>query len=93
MPTWGFDDLPIPTSSSATLAPTAKAGDEVPKRSSTKNMNYVPSPIQITKIRDLAPQQNVDTVGLDEILGDPMIKECWNFNYLFDLEFVMYVLT
>lgn len=50
---------------------------------------YVPSPIQLTRIRDLAPHQNVDTVGLKEILGDPMIKECWNFNFLFDLDFVM----
>jgi hypothetical protein len=23
-------------------------------------------------------------------LGDPLIKECWNFNFLFDLDFVMY---
>ena len=50
---------------------------------------YISSPVQLTKIRDLAPHQNVDAVGLGELLGDPMIKECWNFNFLFDINFVM----
>jgi tyrosyl-DNA phosphodiesterase-1 len=49
----------------------------------------VSSPFQLTKIRDLAPHQNVDTVELKNILGDPLIQECWNFNFLFDLDFVM----
>ncbi|PSN69293.1 phospholipase D/nuclease [Corynespora cassiicola Philippines] len=50
--------------------------------------NHIPSPIQLTRIQDLAPVQNHDTVSLSEILGNPMIKECWNFNFLFDLDFV-----
>lgn len=50
---------------------------------------YVASPFQLTKIRDLAPHQNVDTVELKDVLGDPAIRECWNFNFLFDLDFVM----
>jgi tyrosyl-DNA phosphodiesterase-1 len=50
---------------------------------------YVSSPFQLTKIRDLAQHQNVDTIELKDILGDPLIKECWNFNFLFDLDFVM----
>ncbi|KAJ4360417.1 uncharacterized protein N0V89_000979 [Didymosphaeria variabile] len=50
---------------------------------------FYPSPFQLTKIRDLAPWQNIDTVAPKDILGDPLIKECWNFNYLFDLDFVM----
>jgi len=28
-------------------------------------------------------------VGLRDILGDPMIRECWQFNYLFDVDFLM----
>ncbi|KAF2746320.1 phospholipase D/nuclease [Sporormia fimetaria CBS 119925] len=48
-----------------------------------------PSPFQLTRIKDLSPAENVDTVSLRDILGDPMIKECWNFNYLFNLHFVM----
>lgn len=50
---------------------------------------YAASPFQLTKIRDLAPYQNVDTVELKDILGNPLIRECWNFNFLFDLDFVM----
>jgi len=50
---------------------------------------YISSPVQLTGIKDLAADQNVDAVELQDILGDPMIKECWNFNYLFDIDFVM----
>ncbi|RHZ46193.1 tyrosyl-DNA phosphodiesterase 1 [Aspergillus thermomutatus] len=51
----------------------------------------IPSPIQLTHIRDLsaASGNNVDTVRLKDILGDPMIRECWQFNFLFDVDFLM----
>lgn len=39
----------------------------------------------------MAVRENLDAVQLKDILGDPLIKECWNFNYLFDIDFVMYV--
>lgn len=31
----------------------------------------------------------MDTVRLRDILGEPMIRECWQFNYLFDVDFLM----
>lgn len=31
----------------------------------------------------------MDTVRLRDILGDPMIRECWQFNYLIDVDFLM----
>lgn len=34
-------------------------------------------------------KNNEDTVRLRDILGDPMIRECWQFNYLFDVDFLM----
>ncbi|KAL5336234.1 tyrosyl-DNA phosphodiesterase I [Aspergillus crustosus] len=51
----------------------------------------IPSPIQLTHIRDFSASSvnNVDTVRLRDILGDPMIRECWQFNYLFDVDFLM----
>jgi tyrosyl-DNA phosphodiesterase-1 len=49
----------------------------------------VQSPVQLTHIEDMAPHQNVDATAIRDILGDPMIKECWNFNFLFDIDFVM----
>jgi tyrosyl-DNA phosphodiesterase-1 len=54
-----------------------------------KGTTYVPSPIQLTHIEHLAPHQNVDAVRLNDVLGNPLIKECWNFNFLFDIDFVM----
>ncbi|KAL5385615.1 hypothetical protein DPSP01_004728 [Paraphaeosphaeria sporulosa] len=56
---------------------------------SPTELKFVRLPFQLTRIRDLAPHQNADAVGLRDILGDPMIKECWNFNYLFSVDFVM----
>lgn len=51
----------------------------------------LPSPIQLTHIRDLPPSSgnNAETVQLRDILGDPMIRECWQFNYLFDVDYLM----
>ncbi|KAI9839277.1 MAG: hypothetical protein M1819_003272 [Sarea resinae] len=52
-------------------------------------IRLVPSPIQLTRIRDLPPSSNVDTISLSDIIGDPLIKECWQFNYLYDVDFLM----
>jgi tyrosyl-DNA phosphodiesterase 1 len=47
------------------------------------------SPFHLTQIADLPPPSNVDTVSLKGILGNPLISECWEFNYLHDLDFLM----
>lgn len=49
----------------------------------------VPSPVQLNFIDELPGRANVDTISLGSILGDVMIRECWLFNYLFDVDFVM----
>ena len=49
----------------------------------------LPSPFQLTHIRDLPDHLNIDTIKLKNILGDPLIKECWQFNFLIDLDFLM----
>ena len=49
----------------------------------------IPSPFQLNRVEDLPARSNVDTVKLSDILGDPMIKECWLFNYLFEMDFLM----
>ncbi|KAL9020777.1 MAG: hypothetical protein Q9185_001961 [Variospora sp. 1 TL-2023] len=48
-----------------------------------------PSPIQLSTVSGLPASSNIDTVSLGDILGDPLIKECWLFNYLFDVDFIM----
>src|SRR3978361_1661844 len=47
------------------------------------------SPFQLTWIRDLPSASHVDVVSLKDILGDPLISECWEFNYLHDLDFLI----
>lgn len=43
----------------------------------------------MTKIRDYPEHFNQDTVTLQDLLGDPLISECWEFNYLHDIDFLM----
>lgn len=52
-------------------------------------LRFISSPIQLSHVERLAPVNNIDTVSLRDIVGDPLIKECWVFNYLFDLDFLM----
>ncbi|KAK7748635.1 hypothetical protein SLS53_000656 [Cytospora paraplurivora] len=47
------------------------------------------SPFKLTWIRDLPDSANNDAVTLGDILGDPLIAECWNFNYLHDIDFML----
>ena len=54
-----------------------------------KVMKTIPSPMKLNFIQEFPASSNVDTLSLGSILGDPMIKECWLFNYLFDVHFVM----
>jgi tyrosyl-DNA phosphodiesterase-1 len=54
-------------------------------------LQVVSSPVKLTHIRDMpsASGNNTDAIKLKDILGDPMIRECWQFNYLFDVDFLM----
>ncbi|KAJ5484009.1 hypothetical protein N7539_005805 [Penicillium diatomitis] len=65
-----------------------KPSDGTPSQGTTQ---VIPSPFQLTHIQDYPQSKgyNVDTVKLHDILGDPMIQECWQFNYLFDVDFLM----
>lgn len=47
------------------------------------------SPFQLTWIRDLPAKANTDAVTLSDILGDPLVAECWDFNYLHDIDFLL----
>ena len=58
-------------------------------QSSTPSLRVISSPVQLNFIEELAAPSNVDTISLGGILGNVMIRECWLFNYLFDLDFVM----
>ncbi|PYI08170.1 phospholipase D/nuclease [Aspergillus sclerotiicarbonarius CBS 121057] len=74
---------------------TSSSPQPQPKNDTTnknkKEIKILPSPIQLTHIRDL-PQttsHNFSTIQLHDILSSPLIRECWQFNYLFDVDFLM----
>lgn len=48
----------------------------------------VKSPFQLLRAQGLPHHLNQDTVTLQDILGDPLIRECWNFNFLHDIDFI-----
>ncbi|TVY35424.1 putative tyrosyl-DNA phosphodiesterase [Lachnellula subtilissima] len=60
-----------------------------PLRRALQSPQIMESPFQLTWIQDLPKSLNVDAVSLKNILGDPLIAECWEFNYLHDLDFLM----
>jgi tyrosyl-DNA phosphodiesterase-1 len=70
-------------SSPATMPPSCKSPKNGPV--------MLPSPFQLTYIPGLPKEDNVDAVRLTDLLGDPLIKEAWQFNYMFDLDFLMCV--
>jgi tyrosyl-DNA phosphodiesterase-1 len=91
-PTWSFDDVPKQTLTPPSSLPTKQAETEATTRDENNGARFVASPVHLTRIQGLAAHQNVDAVGLGDLLGNPLIRECWNFNFLFDLDFVMYVI-
>lgn len=78
-------EKPSVESITVTSAPPPFQNDDT----SASPIEVVPSPVQLTAIKDLHASLNIDTISLKDILGDPLIKECWLFNYLFDVDFVM----
>lgn len=69
--------------------------DEQRERNESDNKQAEPtstgssSPWQLTWIRDLPEDHNKDAVTLRDLLGDPLISECWEFNFLHDVRFLM----
>lgn len=72
------------------VTPTEDQPEETSSTAITqRGTTFVPSPIQLTRIRDLPPAANIDTIALRDIVGDPLIVEMWQFNYMFDVDFLM----
>ena len=72
------------------LSGLASVAQFVPKESSkSRSIKMISSPVQLSRVQELPASSNKDTISLKDILGDPLIKECWAFNYLFDVNFLM----
>jgi tyrosyl-DNA phosphodiesterase-1 len=67
--------------------------DENPLKKRATHANSRPKPIkspfQLTRIKGLPDELNKDSVTLGDLLGDPLITECWNFNFMHDIGFIM----
>jgi tyrosyl-DNA phosphodiesterase-1 len=67
-----------------------EAGEKAAEtKPSSSTPSCFPSPFKLTKIRDLPPELNKDCISLKDILGDPIISECWQFNYMHDIDFIL----
>lgn len=61
-----------------------------PKRRSVRDApTLLSSPFQLIRIDGLLNRYNRGTVTLKSLVGDPLLKECWNFNYMHDIEYIM----
>ncbi|KAJ3522298.1 hypothetical protein NM208_g12919 [Fusarium decemcellulare] len=60
-----------------------------PPRKKIREAPIIKSPWQLTWIRDLPEDDNRDAVSLNDLLCDPLISECWEFNFLHDIHFLM----
>lgn len=60
-----------------------------PPSKKRRQFTTIRSPWQLTWIRDLPEDCNRDAVTLRDLLGDPLIAECWEFNFLHDIDFLM----
>lgn len=78
--------MQLPHSLTSTISPPPLRRKPKPDIHEVK---VIKSPFQLTWIRDLPESSNRDAVSLKDILGDPMISECWEFNYLHNLDFLM----
>ncbi|KAJ4416939.1 hypothetical protein N0V85_002055 [Neurospora sp. IMI 360204] len=63
--------------------------EQQPEQQPCPFQRVVKSPFHLTTIRSLGQGSNKDTVSLKDLLGDPLIKECWEFNYLHDIDYLM----
>ncbi|OTA59236.1 tyrosyl-DNA phosphodiesterase [Hypoxylon sp. EC38] len=60
-----------------------------PRKKVAPERKLISSPIRLTTIKDLPEESNVGALSLHDLLGDPLIAECWEFNYLHDVDFLM----
>ncbi len=82
-------EVTIPATKDSTAATVVHPVSTVSNTKSNDQVKFISSPFRLTKIRDLPASKNVDTTSLHDILGNPLIKEAWVFNYCFDVDWFM----
>ncbi|RDA91628.1 hypothetical protein CP533_0052, partial [Ophiocordyceps camponoti-saundersi (nom. inval.)] len=66
-----------------------EASSSPPLKQQRLEPRLVTSPWQLTRIRDLPDELNRDALSLGDIIGDALVRECWQFNFLHDVNFLM----
>ncbi|RDA88053.1 hypothetical protein CP532_5267 [Ophiocordyceps camponoti-leonardi (nom. inval.)] len=66
-----------------------EASPSPPSKQQRLEPRLVTSPWQLTRIRDLPDELNRDALSLRDIVGDALVRECWQFNFLHDVNFLM----
>lgn len=84
---------PSTTSTTTTTTTKTATGEEISSSNQSSDASASPSvfgsPFHLTWVQDLPDAANTDALTLRDLLGDPLIAECWNFNYLHDIDFLM----
>lgn len=75
--------LPSASTQAESVSLTTKSDSKI------DHAQILPSPFQLMRIRGLPSHNNTDTTSLHDILGDPLIKEAWIFNFCFDVNWTM----
>ncbi|KAK9414369.1 hypothetical protein SUNI508_11331 [Seiridium unicorne] len=81
---------PAPASLTREISPPMRrSAAPLQQEQQKQHRKLIPSPFRLTSIRDLPSHSNVGAVSLHDLLGDPLIAECWEFNYLHDIDFLI----
>ncbi|KAK5055982.1 hypothetical protein LTR84_012532 [Exophiala bonariae] len=80
---------PRPSRESGTTMEITQNGILQPQATNLPTHNFIASPFKLMLIRDLPSSQNRDTISLHDVLGNPLIKEAWIFNFCFDVDWMM----
>ncbi|PKS09117.1 hypothetical protein jhhlp_003731 [Lomentospora prolificans] len=86
---YGSDDGPLQGRVEGLASLTRPVSPPPRRRSPRGEPAVISSPFKLIRIDALPDRYNHDTVTLKSILGDPMIKECWNFNYMHNIEYIL----
>ena len=79
------------TGQNASAKPISTPGQTTEKTSIaiSNTPRTIPSPFKLTRVTGLPAKDNIDTISLHDILGDPLIKQAWIFNFCFDVDYTM----
>lgn len=81
--------IAVDISSDGESTPAKKRRRQLLAQENAEERQFFPSPFHLTRIQDLPNAENMDTITLHDILGNPLIREAWIFNYVFDVDFTM----